>query len=382
MTQFAKRESQTGLVHDFNEIVRSTLNALLHQQAWDQRDRVLSVEDPALFTYNAATKDRIDIPAFDYVLDGKEYHKAAVSALDWDEAGETINAAAGAPLVWGAWYLTINAAGTITATPMDQAGNMAYASELAALASINLNSDNVSLPAGLLFGIITVQVKASQTFTADTTEFDSAVVVNVANFYFFEQAEVLAASDPAGTKVSGRVLTPMTSIAPDAVDATKFDTVGAVVAEIGGVEVTLAVAADQTFTLADTINAGAAASLLWGGWAVLQNAAGSYYTLSADGGEAASDMTYASKAAVRAALDALFIPPLYAKVAEIIVQCAASDTFTANTETLATTDAAVAYIDLTPQPAATAFETTDADAGVGNEDTVVPPAAVDPIAWV
>lgn len=386
MGQAVKRDGFSGS-RDLGQTTLDSLNAMIHEQSWNRRNGVVAIDDDAQFSYNASTKDRLDIPAFHYWLGEKLHYSPSRAALDWDEGGETINTGTAASTLWGAWYLTIDEAGDITATPMDQSGDMAYATEFAALMSINGNSDNTSLPAGeVLFAIVTLQVKASQTFTADTTEFDNGTVVNEVNFYMMrgrEDALTSAKDGVYGTGIGGRIVTKHSGVAANSGDAAQFDLNGAAVAHIRGQEETLAAATGGTaFTVADTINTGAAASQLWGVWGIFRDASGNISTLSADGDETASDQTYATEALALAALADLFIPPIYALVGTISVQCAVSDTFTANTEELATSDAAVDAINLTAKAVATAYEIEDQDAATGNENTVIPPTQQTPLYFI
>jgi hypothetical protein len=349
-------------------VYHETINQLVQEASWARRDGVISTENADLFTYNASTKDRIDIPAFSYQISGVRYEYGGASALDWDEGGETINTGAAASTLWGVWYATISAAGTVTFTPMDQSGDMAYVTNAAALMSINGNSDNTSLPTGeILFGILAVQVKASQTFTADTTEFDNATVVNAANFIFLDTLEdqILSNSATASGSVGGRIITAHTGVTVNATPE-QFDLAGNAVAHIQGLQATLAAATGNTFTVADTINTGTATGSFLGGWVILRDASGNTSTFSADGSEVASDQVYTTAAAVQTALDALFIPPTLAKVGQIVLTANADSAWTANTDDM-TAASDVAAATLTAQAAATAWlETT-------NANTPVPP---------
>jgi len=351
-------------IYDDHEVIRDKIS-------WDSdRNRILSTEDPVLFTLNGSTKDRIDIPAFSYMIDGQVYHKAAEAAADWDQGGETINVGAAASQLWGAWYVLINKLGVISSIPTDVSGDSAYVTEFAAIMAINGTSDNdisdLDLENKCLIGIITVQNDTNDDFVADTTEFDHADL-NDYNFYWIDDVDantVLYSTNDG----DGRVITPHSSLAIDATPE-DYKTVGTAIAKILGLQVSQAAQTGQSFAVADTINTGGAATALWGGFLVLMDAAGTLFTLAAHGGVVAADMVYASAALVQVALDALVIPPMFAKVGQIIINGKVSTAWTANTGDM--TDASdVLTATFTAEGAATAYLADD------NESTVVKPAVL------
>lgn len=291
----------------YHEVINRLARATLGYQTL--RDRVISFNGS--FTFNASTKDRLDIPGMTIQLDGETHIIPAQSAVDWDAGGETINTGGAAAVKWGAWYATIDAKGTVTFTPMTISDDMVYASELAALAAINGDADTNALPAGVLWGILTLQTKASQTFTADTTEFDNSTVLNAVNFHLLGDSVVTTGSRSA-------MITAHTAVAVHSTPE-QLALTGTAVAKIQGRQVSLAAATAIAFTVADTINTGAATGSFYGGWLLLRDRAGNTYTLAAHGSGAAGDQVYATAALAQAALDALFIPPIYAVVAQAIL---------------------------------------------------------------
>lgn len=100
--------------------------------------------------------------------------KAAEDGIEFS-GNYTVNAAAAAPLVWGAFRVQMNAAGTVSTKAVTT--NQSFTTEALALASCPAaDTDKINL------GTITVQTKASQTFTANTTNLDDATAVNATNY--------------------------------------------------------------------------------------------------------------------------------------------------------------------------------------------------------
>lgn len=329
------------------------------------RDGVIHVEDATLFTYNSGTKDRIDIPEFDYQIGGVQYHYAGASALDWDEGGETINLGTAASVLWGMWYGTINAAGTVAFRPTDVSGDSVWASEFAAFMSINGDADLTAIPAGeIVFATISVAMDASQTFTADTTAFDDANLTS-SSFVMYTTVNDQVTSC-SGTSGDGRVITAHSSVIINAGTAEQFDVVGTAVVYTGGTRASLAASATQTFTVADTINTGAAAPIVFGAWGLFRDASGNDFTLGADGSVVASDQVYADAATALTALDTLYIPAKYSRVGTIVIDCLASTAWIANTDDMTDASDCTTAV-FAAQGAATAYEET------ANAATPVPP---------
>jgi hypothetical protein len=123
-------------------------------------------------TMNASTKDKMDATAFTYVVEGIPVSKSAAEDLEFS-AANTINTGGAASALWGAWLFQVNASGTISTKPAGGLTDQVYATEQEALDALpDVDSGNIAI------AYLTLQVKASQTWTCNTTEFDSGTVVN------------------------------------------------------------------------------------------------------------------------------------------------------------------------------------------------------------
>lgn len=133
----------------------------------------------ATLSMNATTKDKFDHTAFAIKFDGVAYSIGAAANKEFS-AVQTVNTGAAASTLWGAWLVQSTVAGVISTKAAGGLTDQVFATENEAIDRLpGADAGNVAI------GYITVQVKASQTFTTNTTEFDDAVVVNDANFYSY-----------------------------------------------------------------------------------------------------------------------------------------------------------------------------------------------------
>ena len=234
---------------------------------------------------------------------------------------------------WAGFFLTVDLTGAITLTTTEIGALVATAdTELEALLAILAESDS-QLPAGEeVIGYVTLQGDATG-WTGATDDFAIAdALVQAINFY----------------DVYGRdnaIITPAATFAQSA--TTDEMDIAATVAKMNGRRVTLAADANFPFSQNDTVNTGAAASTMWGGWLIVMDRGGVIHTLSANNAPiTAGDQVYAQKADASAALDAIELLidaqlPTLIVVARFFVRTTISDVFTANTEILNVSDAAV-----------------------------------------
>ena len=87
------------------------------------------------------TPENVATTAFQYQIDGVTYHKAAVAAGTALTDADTINTAGAAiGLVWGAWILQVDAAGTISTHGVG--ADQVYATEALAIAALPATEAN------------------------------------------------------------------------------------------------------------------------------------------------------------------------------------------------------------------------------------------------
>jgi hypothetical protein len=126
------------------------------------------------------TKTAFQVTAFDAVAPLRTaglppyFRKAAQDNIAFSSAF-TVNAAGGAPLVFGAVRVQVAPDGTVSTKVVS--ADQSYLTAADALAAAPLaDEDKVNL------GTIVIQVKASQTFTAGTTDLDDATAVEAVTY--------------------------------------------------------------------------------------------------------------------------------------------------------------------------------------------------------
>lgn len=137
--------------------------------------------------------------AFQYLIDGVPYHKAAVTAGTAFSAADTINTGAAAGFYWGIWAVQIDAAGTIsTKSP---SSDQVYADEATAIAALP------AADAGsVVVGYVTVKSLENVDWVAQTDDLTDASDCTEANFYStasgIPAALVRTATNPAAVTAS------------------------------------------------------------------------------------------------------------------------------------------------------------------------------------
>ena len=266
---------------------------------------------------------------------------------------------------WGAFLISAGVDGVASMITSEIGALVMTAdTELEAILSLLAESDTNLISGDVVIGICTLQGDSTG-WTGATDDFAIADALTQAiNFY-----DIYASGNA--------IITAATAFAQSA--TTDEMDISAVVAKMNGRRITLAADTDFPFSQADTINTAGAASAMWGGWLIVQDMAGVIHTLSATNEPITADnQTYAQKADASAALDAIEalidLIPILIVVGRLFVQCKLSDTFTANTELLNVSDAAVDAIDFD----ITASEDLDYDleATGGTARTKPPPSLV------
>lgn len=122
-----------------------------------------------------AVDQKFQVSQFYYDVNGTPFKKAAATAIVFS-AAYTVNNAAAAPQVWGAFLVQIDNAGAVTT--LAHAADQTYASEATAIANLPAAATNK-----VAIGYITVKSKASTKWTANTDGLDSGAEADTVNFY-------------------------------------------------------------------------------------------------------------------------------------------------------------------------------------------------------
>ena len=246
--------------------------------------------------------------AIRYQINGQDYAAPAIDIV-LDGAGNDITAT-----LFGAWRFQINALGVVTSTAADSAADMDFASIQTALQEL---ANNALVANTLVIGYLVIEATGSGFTIGTDLPVTSDVNVTAATYY-----------DEVGN--SGVV----TAAASIAVGATPEQiNLGAATVKVNGLELAQ-IAADTSlaFPVADTIT-----TLLFGGWLIVSDNAGTGYSLiSADGKEEASLMAYVDYAAVDSALDDIQarLPGRLVPIARLIIKNGVKAPWTAITDDL------------------------------------------------
>jgi len=327
--------------HGTNKAVIDEIKARHNDhRGWLTRDGIVGGSPLLAVDDGTATKAEI-FGAFNYYLSNRLHYKPLAAGI---EVGTHVINSTHTGQMWGAWWFTIDEAGSVTVTGA-AAATMDYASEFAALTA------QPTLTVGdMVISVTSMQSASSTMFTAGTDDWKTADAhVAAQNIY-----------DNVGQD-SGALIGAPGTISVNATDE-QFD-LTALTIKIGGLEYTISAGTGNTFTTADTINTGTATAQASysGGWLILESSGGSVYTLAP-----ASDQTYSSAASAGVALDTLKstikaqVGAVYAVVGRIVVTATAGADWVAGTDDL-TDGSDCLTATLTPADASGVYATTNTD---------------------